>query len=53
MDQLTVVYVDRWSLYRGALVPLRWPMEKSTEVTIYRQVVFIRLVSLYNDYLVP
>jgi hypothetical protein len=25
-DQVMVVSVDRWSLYRGALVSLRWPM---------------------------
>ena len=28
-----VVSVDRWSLYRGALVSLKWPMEQPTVVT--------------------
>ena len=35
-DQLRVVFVDRWSLYRGALVSLRWPMEQPTVVSIDR-----------------
>ena len=34
MELPTVVFVDRWSLYRGALVSLRWPMEQPTVVTI-------------------
>ena len=36
MEQPTVVSVDRWTLYRGALVSLRWPMEQPTVVTIDR-----------------
>ena len=32
-DQVLVVSVDRWSLYRGVLVSLRWPMEQPTVVT--------------------
>ena len=35
-DQVMVVFVDRWSLYRGALVSLRWLMEYPTVVTIDR-----------------
>ena len=35
-DQVMVVSVDRWSLYRGALVSLRWPMEQPTVVSIDR-----------------
>ena len=31
-----VVFVDRWSLYRGALVSLKWPMKQPTNVTIAR-----------------
>ena len=37
-DQVMVVFVDRWSLYRRALVSLRWPMEQPTVVTIDRWV---------------
>jgi hypothetical protein len=33
---LHVVSVDRWSLYRGAVVLLEWPMEHPTVVTIDR-----------------
>ena len=44
-DQMTVVSVDRWSLYRGARVSLRWPMEQPTVVTIDRW--SLRQVSLY------
>ena len=29
-----VLFVDRWSLYRGALVTLRWPMEQPTVVSV-------------------
>ena len=36
MEQLMLVSVDRWSLYRGALVSLRWPMEQSTVVSVDR-----------------
>ena len=36
MEQPTVVSVDRWSLYRGALVSLRWPMEQPTVVSVDR-----------------
>ena len=35
-DQVLVVSIDRWSLYRGALVSLRWPMEQSTVVSVDR-----------------
>ena len=31
-----VVSVDRWSLYGGALVSLKWPMEQPTVVIIDR-----------------
>ena len=36
MEQPTVVSVDRWSLYRGALVSLRWPTEQPTVVSVDR-----------------
>ena len=36
MDQSTVVSVDRWSLYRGVLVSLRWSMDQSTVVSVDR-----------------
>ena len=36
MEQPTVVTIDRWSLYRGAFVSLRWPMEQPTVVTTDR-----------------
>ena len=36
MEQPTVVSVDRWSLYRGELVSLRWPIEQRTVVTVDR-----------------
>ena len=42
MEQPTVVSVDRWSLYRGALVSLRWPMEQPTCSGLSRQVVLIQ-----------
>ena len=39
-----MVAVDRWSLYRGASVSLKWPMDQNTVVSIDRwfsiQVVF-------------
>ena len=42
-----VVSVDRWSLYRGALVSLRWPMHGAAYSGHYRQVFFLyRLVVL-------
>ena len=34
MKQPTVVFVDSWSLYRGALVSLRWPMKQPTMVFV-------------------
>ena len=36
MEQPTVVTIDRWSLYRGALISLRWPMDQSAVVSIDR-----------------
>ena len=36
MYQPTVVSVDRWSLYRGALVSLKWSMNQPTVVAIDR-----------------
>ena len=36
MDQPTVVSVDRWSLYRGVLVSLRWSMDQPTVVPVDR-----------------
>ena len=36
MEQPTVVSVDKWSLYRGALVSLSWPMEQPTVVSVDR-----------------
>ena len=39
-DPVLVVFVDRWSLYRGALVSPRWPMEHPTVVTIDRWSVY-------------
>ena len=36
MEQATVVSIDRWSLYRGTLVSLRWPKEQTTVVSIDR-----------------
>ena len=35
-DQVMVVFVDRWSLYRSALESLRWSMEQPTVATIDR-----------------
>ena len=40
------VVVDRWSLYRGVLVPLKCPMEQPAVVTVDRW-------SLYRGVLVP
>ena len=31
-----MVSVDRWSLYGGALIQLKWTMSQSTEVPIDR-----------------
>ena len=45
-DQVIVVSVDGWSLYRGALVPLRWPMEHPKVVSIDRWA--LRQASLYK-----
>ena len=36
MEQPTEVTIDRWSLYRSAVLSLKWPMEQSTEVTTDR-----------------
>ena len=36
LGQPTVVSIDRWSLYRGALISLRWPMEQPTVVSVDR-----------------
>ena len=36
MSQPTVVSIDRWSLYGGALVLLRWTMSQPTVVSIDR-----------------
>ena len=41
MEQPTVVTVDRWSLHRGALVSLRWPMEQPTVVSVDRHLVLV------------
>ena len=35
-DQVMVVFIDRWYLYEGAVVSLRWLPEQSTVVTIER-----------------
>ena len=35
-DPVIVVSVDRWSLYRGALVQLKWTMNQPTMVSIDR-----------------
>ena len=35
-DQVIVVSVYRWSLYRGALVQLKWTMSQPTMVSIDR-----------------
>ena len=32
----TIAFTDRWSLYRGALISLRWPMEQPTVVSVDR-----------------
>ena len=44
-DQVMVVSVDRWSLYRGASVSLRWPMEQPTVVSIDRWSFYTRGLS--------
>ena len=31
-----VISVDRWSLFRGALVQLNWAMNQSTVASVYR-----------------
>ena len=33
-DQVIVVSVDRWSMYGGALVQLKWTMSQSTVVSM-------------------
>ena len=53
-DWGSVVSVDRWSLYGGALVSLKWPAHGGAYSGHYRQVVFmcewsLRQVSLYNE----
>ena len=35
-DQVMMVSVDRWSLYRGALVSLKWPMDQHTLLSVDR-----------------
>ena len=45
MEQAKVVSIDKWSLYKGTLVSLRWPMEQATVVSIDRR--SLRQVSLY------
>ena len=35
-DQVMVVFADKWSLYRGALVALRWSVEQPTVASIGR-----------------
>ena len=34
MDQVIMVSVDRWSLYGGALVQLKWTMSEPTMVSL-------------------
>ena len=34
MNQPTVVSIDRWSLYGGVLVQLKWTMSQPTVVSI-------------------
>ena len=45
-DQVMVVFVDRWSLYRGEVVLLKWPMEQPTVVSVDRWSFYIRKWSL-------
>ena len=45
-----VVFVDRWVLYRGTLVSLRWPMKPSIVVTIDRWYFFTN--GLYDRFAV-
>ena len=35
-DQVIVVSADRWSLYRGASVQLKWTMSQPTVVSTHR-----------------
>ena len=35
-DQAIVVSVDRWSLYRGVLVQLKWTMDQPIMISIDR-----------------
>ena len=35
-DCVVMASVDRWSLYRGVLVSLRWSMDQSTVVSVDR-----------------
>ena len=36
-DQVIVTSVDRWSLYRGASVQLKWTMSQPTVVSTHRR----------------
>ena len=42
-----MVFVDRWSLYRGTLLSLKWPMDQFTMVSLDRW--SFRQVSLYYN----
>ena len=44
-----MVFVNRWSLYRGAVVTLKWPMEQPTVVTIDRWSLYRGAVVLLHD----
>ena len=35
-NEVVEVFVDRWSLYRGALISLRWSMDQPAVVTMDR-----------------
>ena len=47
-DQVIVVSVDRWSLYGGALVQLRWTMSQPTVVFKTVQVLLYVLASVLH-----
>ena len=41
-DQVFVVFADRWYLYRGAGVSLRWHMDQPTVAFVDRQLFYIQ-----------
>ena len=47
-DQVIVVSVDRWSLYEGALVQLKWTMSQPTVVFKTVQVLLYVLASVLH-----